>query len=302
MALTSPRERWAWLVGDPELHWIDPSVRARSKGTFARLTEGFTHFDARGPAQGPVVVLIHGFSVPLYLFDSIVDLLASDGLRVVRYDLFGRGLSDRPEGRYGEERFDRQLADLLDALAITAPLHLVGVSMGASIATTFAVRRPERVRSLAFLGAGLGAGHRAPRRLRAPLLGEVLFLKRISPTLAPSQLHDLHHPERFPEWPRRYHVQMRYIGFRRALLSTLRHYMGRDVERDYRSAGALGVPTLLAWGAHDKRVSREEQAKIRSWLPRAEARVADDAAHLPHVEQPDLVASWLTAHVRRAAP
>ncbi|MFO0590668.1 MAG: alpha/beta fold hydrolase [Polyangiaceae bacterium] len=288
------------VPGDPEREALDDEVRARSGGTFVRLTEGVTHIDVRGPEDGPVVVLIHGFSVPLYLWDGIVDPLVNEGFRVVRYDLFGRGLSDRPEGRYGEARYDRQLADLLDVLAITKAVHLVGLSMAASIAATFAARRPSRVRSLTFLGPGFGAGRRAPLRLRAPGIGEALFLKRISPTLAPSQLEDLHHPERFPEWPERYREQMRYVGFRRALLATLRDYMGRDVERDYRIVGALKVPTMLVWGAHDKRVSPEEQTRIRAWIPGSEARIADDAGHLPHLERPDLVTPWLVAHVRAA--
>ena len=292
----------AWFFRDPERETLTEEARARSGGTFVRLTEGVTHIDVRGPEDGPVVVLIHGFSVPLYLWDGIVDRLANEGFRVVRYDLFGRGWSDRPEGRYGEARFDRQLADLLDALAIPEPVHLVGLSMAASIAATFASRRPSRVRSLTFLGPGFGAGRRAPLRLRAAGIGEALFLKRISPTLAPSQMEDLHHPERFPDWPDRYREQMRYVGFRRALLATLRDYMGRDCERDYRGVGALGVPTLLVWGAHDKRVSPEEQARIRAWIPGAEARIADDAGHLPHLERPDLVTRWIAEHVRRAEP
>ena len=63
-------------------------------------------------------MLIHGFSVPYFIFDPTFNFLTKAGWRVLRYDLFGRGFSDRPHVRYNIDLFVRQLKELLDALNI----------------------------------------------------------------------------------------------------------------------------------------------------------------------------------------
>ena len=72
---------------------------------------------ARTPAR--TVVLVHGFSVPYYIWDSTTTALAAAGYRVVRYDEYGRGLSDRPNVDYTADLYDRQL----ERAARFAPHH-----------------------------------------------------------------------------------------------------------------------------------------------------------------------------------
>ncbi len=288
------------ILRDPETEDVRADPRRAAGRGFVALRDGVTHHEIAGPEGAPVVVLVHGFSVPLYLWDTIFQPIAAAGFRVLRYDLFGRGLSDRPDARYDEELYDRQLAGLLAAVGVDAPVHLVALSLATSVCSTFVARRPRLVRSLAFLGAGFGAGRRAPRRLRAPLVGEILMAGRVAPTLAESQRDDLHRPDRHPEWADRYRDQMRYRGFRRALLSTLRHYLGRDVEADYRRVAASGLPVLLSWGAFDRRVPPGDRARIAALVPRAEVLEVPDAGHLPSVEAPAVVVAALVDFLRRA--
>ena len=66
-------------------------------GSYVSLGAGVTHFELAGPPDAQTVVLVHGFSVPYYIWDPTFDALAAAGFRVLRYDLFGRGWSDRPE-------------------------------------------------------------------------------------------------------------------------------------------------------------------------------------------------------------
>ena len=72
------------------------------------------HYEIGGPANGQPVVLVSGFSSPYAVWDRTFEGLTAAGFRVVRYDHFGRGLSDRPDARYDPEFFDNQLEDLLD--------------------------------------------------------------------------------------------------------------------------------------------------------------------------------------------
>ncbi len=94
------------------------------------LTDGIVRYEMAGPPDGQVVVLLHGFFNAYFVWDNTFDALAQADLRVLRYDLYGRGYSDRPNTQYDRDLFDRQLVNLLAALDVTRPVDLVGPSMG----------------------------------------------------------------------------------------------------------------------------------------------------------------------------
>lgn len=288
-----------YAVHDQEHLELNDQIRRSLPGTFVHLATGTTHYELAGPADAPTVVLIHGFSIPDYLWDPTFRYLVSAGFRVLRYDLFGRGYSDRPRVTYDGKLFDRQLVDLLSALKISARLHVVGCSMGGSIAVSFAARHPERVRSVTLIGPGYLSGGRLPFRLGEPILGEYTMAVSVAPGLAESQREDLYHPERFPEYVEKYRPQMQYKGFRSALLSTLRHYIVADSSGDYRRLGQTGIPVLLIWGRYDRDVPLAVSEKIRAEIPKAQFHVIDDSAHVPHYEHPEVVNPILVTFLRR---
>src|SRR3972149_9257308 len=119
-------------------------------GSFIQLSDGVTHYELGGPQNGQPVVLVHGFSVPYFIFDPTFEALTKAGFRVLRYDLFGRGWSDRPRAKYNISLFVKQLKDLLDALQFQQ-VNLIGLSMGGPIAASFTARYPERVDKLALI-------------------------------------------------------------------------------------------------------------------------------------------------------
>ncbi|WP_326555607.1 alpha/beta fold hydrolase [Micromonospora sp. NBC_01813] len=98
----------------------------------------------------PTAVLIHGIATDnlasWYL--SLAYPLASAGFRVVMYDLRGHGRSDRPPTGYRVDDLVDDLAALLDELGIAGPVHLLGNSLGGTIAFGYAVRHPGRVASI----------------------------------------------------------------------------------------------------------------------------------------------------------
>ena len=83
--------------------------------------------------------------------------------------------------------------------------------------------------------------------IQAPLLGECLACGYIVPSLPEGQRRDFMHPERSPDYFQRYLEQMRFKGFRRAILSTIRDYYTVDVRPDYRSIGKSHIPVFLLW-------------------------------------------------------
>src|SRR5262249_42287969 len=125
-------------------------TRSAMPGQFAKLTDGVTHYQLGGPENGRVVVLAAGFSVPYYIWDPTFNALTSAGYRVLRYDYYGRGYSDRPAISFTDEMYVRQLYELLEAARIAGPVDLVGISFGGSLITSFADKHGDRVRSLIY--------------------------------------------------------------------------------------------------------------------------------------------------------
>ena len=117
---------------------INGNVRGSSPGKFIRLSEGFTHYEISGEMDKPVVLFIHGFSVPYYMWDKTFYTVAEAGYMAIRYDTYGRGLSDRPEVLYNEKLFVRQISELLEGLGITKKINIAGTSMGGAVTAAFA--------------------------------------------------------------------------------------------------------------------------------------------------------------------
>jgi pimeloyl-ACP methyl ester carboxylesterase len=280
---------------------LDDGARAGASGAFVTLSEGVTHYETAGPDAGPAVVLVHGFSVPAFIWSPTFEALGDAGFRVVRYDLFGRGYSDRPRGRYDLARFDRQLMDLIKALGLGPAVHLMGLSMGGAVAVGFADRHPQRVRSLTLIDPA-GFPMEAPwtlKLLRVPVLGEVLISTVGRRVLVSGLVRDFRVPEQLPALARQYLAQMRYRGFMRALLSTIRHGPLQTMAAAYQRVGAQGLPVLLIWGREDTTVPFALSRWVRAAMPKAEFHAIAGAGHVPHMERPELVNGLLIDFLSR---
>jgi pimeloyl-ACP methyl ester carboxylesterase len=108
-------------------------------------------YELSGPADAPVIVLIHGLGLNRHVWDSYASRLAHR-YRVLNYDLFGHGESFPPPGIPSLTLFSEQLLGLLDELAIDR-CAMIGFSLGGMINRRFAMDHPERLRALAILNS-----------------------------------------------------------------------------------------------------------------------------------------------------
>jgi pimeloyl-ACP methyl ester carboxylesterase len=284
---------------DQESLDLTESVRHRAAGEFIALPDGLTHYELSGPENARTVVFIHGFSVPYFLWDQNFNIMAQAGFRVLRYDLYGRGLSDRPRKRYDTDLFDSQLFELLSVLKISGPVHLVGASMGGPIAVTFAARHPEKVRTVSLFDPAYPTGDSLPWQLKTPVIADYLNCVELAPHLVEAQRLDFRYPEKYPEYFIRYEQMTRYKGFRQALLSTAQNYLNRDARPDYATLGQIGKPVLLVWGEFDEDVPFATNEEVRQKIPQAEFHPIPDAAHVPYYERPEIVNPILADFLRR---
>ena len=283
---------YAWK--NPEKATLDAAARAGAPGSFAALAHGVTHYEVAGPDTGRVVLLVHGFSVPYYIWDSTFASLSSEGYRVIRNDLLGRGLSDRPDETYDGALFDAQIDELLDALRVTQPIDLMGLSFGGYVTAHYVGTHPTRVRTLTLVDPSAERS-RIPEALTIPVVGQFLWQAMHVPTMADNQASDFLHPERFPDWADRYRPQMRYKGLGRALRSSLTTLSNTDFDALYAGVARANVPTLLVWGKQDRTISILRSSVVRRNIPGIEFLAVDSAGHLPHLEQAATVNARLLA-------
>ena len=130
---------------------LDDEARRMTGGSFVQLSDGITHYELSNITRDQTVVLVHGFSTPYFIYDPTFHFLTQNGFRVLRYDLFGRGFSDRPQLPYNIDLFVKQLSDLLDALRLARPVNLIGLSMGGPATAAFTMRFQQRVKSLTLI-------------------------------------------------------------------------------------------------------------------------------------------------------
>ena len=118
--------------------------------------EGRFTAEVAGPADGPLVLLLHGYPQTRHTWREQVPALAAAGYRAVAPDQRGYSAGVRPDpAQLTAYSIDRLVADVLDLAAASGhsgrPFHLVGHDWGGHISWCVASRHPERLASLTVL-------------------------------------------------------------------------------------------------------------------------------------------------------
>lgn len=122
----------------------------------ARVGEVDLYYEVHG--EGAPVVLIGGLGGAISMLAAIVERLARTSL-VLAFDNRGTGRSSMSGAPGSIETMAADAVGVMDAAGVAAA-HVVGISMGGSIALAVALAHPERVRGLVLVSAGA----RTPRR------------------------------------------------------------------------------------------------------------------------------------------
>jgi pimeloyl-ACP methyl ester carboxylesterase len=252
-------------------------------------------------------VFVHGLGGESLEWADAAKLLA-DRCAWYAPDLPGFGESPPPaDGDLSIDAHARAVVDVITMLA-AGPVHLVGNSLGGTVATRVAAERPELVRSLVLISPALP--DLRPRLWSSQLL--VALVPAFGPWLMRRTM--LGDPERFARrviWfcygnPRaltsaRLTEELDAIRRRAALPHTVGVYraslralvsayfqVGR--RRLWRQAEQVGVPTLLIYGGRDKLVDPRVAARASRAFHNSRTVLLADAGHVAHLEFPERVA------------
>jgi pimeloyl-ACP methyl ester carboxylesterase len=241
-----------------------------------------------------------------------VALRLADEYTVVAPDLIGHGDSATPRGDYSLGAHAASIRDLLAAIGIDRAT-LVGHSLGGGVAMQFFYQFPQRTERLALVSSG-GLGPAVSPLLRtAALPGASAALWLLAHPRLVSALWDA--GERLRERGMRKAVYLQAIaralrpleqpGAREAFLQTLRSVIdvrGQRVSARDRLYLLRDMPTLIVWGERDNTIPLSHGRWAHSAVPGSRFETLPRAAHFPHLEDPDGLASVLLDFLATTRP
>ncbi|MFD7976581.1 alpha/beta fold hydrolase [Streptomyces sp. NPDC059071] len=237
--------------------------------------------------DGPsTVLLLHSGVCDRRMWDGQFHALAEAGHRVVRCDL--RGFGDSPIDRPHVHADD--IRELLDHLGVERAA-LVGSSFGGEVALEFTVRHPGRTTALALLCAA-APGHEAGPELREFFTRERALLVDGDIAAAADLNVDFWLGPDADADARELVRRMQTRAFELQLPAPDEFAPG-DVEVTDADLAAIGVPVLVATGAHDVPDFRAIGDRLARLFPDVRRIELDRAGHLPAVEHPEETAKLL---------
>lgn len=261
---------------------MDATARRDAPGAFVELARGTTHYRWLGGARGPVAVCVHGLTTPSFVWEPIARGLGRLGFRVLVYDLYGRGYSDRPRGPQDAPFFVAQLADLLESQGVEDDITLLGYSMGGAIAASFAATYPEKLRQMVLL-APAGMGHD---------LGPIVQLVKERRWLGGWLMHLMygrsfrHGTEAERDLPSSIEGvvdlqqrELEFRGFVPAVMASFRGFLDENLEEEHREISREDIRVLAIWGREDEVIPITGMGKLAEWNRTARHEVIEGAGH-----------------------
>ena len=280
-----------------EYYPMDEEARKEASGAFVNLSHGATHYHIYGSENKETVVLIYGISLPSYSWNDFATQLANNGLKVITYDLYGRGYSERPYTIYNGRLYIRQLQELLDALHVTEKVSILGISMGGGIANHFASHHPERVKKIVLL-TPLHTSNILATLFTTPPLGELMLTILAARKMIAIQNETAKELDLPAGWSAPYRRQMEFFGYRRAIISSIREFATENHVESFKKIAALKMPVLLIWGKDDKVIPFSGHKSVMANIPHAQFLPLDNTGHLIHLEELEIVTKNVVEFLR----
>ena len=290
----------AILITPFALEWrripMDAQARADAPGDFAPLSNGITHYKFYGPVDGPLVVCVHGLTTPAFVYEGLAKRLVKRGYRVLVYDHYGRGYSDRPKGDQNRAFFVSHLEELLAHLNIEAPIDLVGYSMGGWVVTAYAAIHPKMIKRL-FLLAPAGMGHELGWTAKlvwgVPIIGDWVFMATYAALHRRGCEVERALDTTVPFVVDRQQKELQYRGFIPSVLASLRGALANDTKEDHQRIAYHDLDVHAIWGADDVVIPLSAKDQLEVWNPKVRHHVIEGAGHgVTYTHTDDMMAAF----------
>jgi len=242
------------------------------------------HYRIDGDLSGRPVVFANSLGTDLRLWDQILPLLPK-GLKYIRYDKRGHGLSELTPGPYSMGTLVRDIERLMDHLEVKDALF-VGLSIGGMIAQGLAVKRMDLIRAMVLSNTGAKIGQPAmwDDRIAAVKAGGIEALA--DGIMERWFSAPFRQTEEFHAW-RNMLVRQPAEGYTGCSAAI----SGTDF---YTPTSGLRLPTLGIAGSEDGSTPPDLVRETVDLIPGSQFHLIRKAGHLPCVEQPEEYATVLT--------
>ena len=242
------------------------------------------HYRIDGPADGLPVVFANSLGTDLRLWDPILPLLPK-GLRIIRWDKRGHGLSSIPSGPYKMGSLVSDCERLLDHLEVRDCVF-VGLSIGGMIAQGLAVKRLDMIRAMVLsnTAAKIGNPKMWNERIDAVKAGGV---ESLADSVMERWFSTQFRAQPELELWRNMLVQQAddgYVGCCEAI-------SGTDF---YTPTSGLRLPCLGIAGSEDGSTPPDLVRETTDLIPGSKFHLIRRAGHIPCVEQPEEFARVVT--------
>jgi 3-oxoadipate enol-lactonase len=248
------------------------------------------HYSEDGDPNGLPVVFANSLGTDLRVWDPLLPHLPA-GLRILRYDMRGHGLSDAPEGDYFMGDLVGDAGRLMDALGYRGAVF-VGLSIGGVVAQGLAAERPDLVRAAVLSNTAAKIGTEATWRDRIAAVRQG-GIEAIADGVMEKWFTRAFHAGRADELALWRHMLTRtpvdgYCG----CCAALSHTDLRD------STAGLRLPVLAIAGSDDGSTPPDLVRETAGSIPGARFEIIRGAGHIPCVEAPEAMARVLTPFLK----
>jgi pimeloyl-ACP methyl ester carboxylesterase len=235
--------------------------------------------------EGRPVLLIHGYPLDGTIWEPQITGLGETA-RIIAPDLRGHGASAPAPGPYSMDLLAEDCANVLEALEISEPVVVGGLSMGGYIALAFYRNFPKQVAGLVLAATRAGAdspegkaGRDAAAKLAQDMGADAIAASMLPKMLAPSTY------ETQPALVAKVQKMMAATSVE-GIIGDLAAMKNRPDSTPL--LPEISVPTLIIHGAEDQILPRSEAEVMYKAIPDAQMKILANAGHLISLEQPAL--------------
>ena len=248
-----------------------------------------TRFIEAGSPDNPPLIMLHGTAGSWENFCLNVAAHV-EHFHCFAFDMIGSGLTDKPDFDYETQHYVKHLCDFMDAMKI-GRANLIGLSLGARVASRFAIDHPQRIDKLVLLSAtayfpareiqkNIGASRSAATQnptwenVREIFKELVHDESSVPDDLVALRLAIYSRPE-----------MKKAMGHILALLEPEVYNRNRIPDDDWRK---LKAPTMIVAAVDHDDVFLETARVISKLIPNAQVLEVKGVSHWPQLEEPEV--------------
>ncbi|MDQ2094594.1 3-oxoadipate enol-lactonase [Rhodalgimonas zhirmunskyi] len=254
----------------------------------AQLDDIALHYRLDGPSDGAPVIFANSLGTDLRLWDPVLPHLPA-GLRILRYDKRGHGLSEAPVGPYSMGMLVRDAERLMEHVGMRDAV-IVGLSIGGMIAQGLAVKRLDLIRGMVLSNTAAKIGQPAMWAERIAAIRADGLESVADATMERWFSRDFRTTPELALWRNMLARQPLegYAGCAAAI-------SGTDF---YTPTSGLRLPCLAVAGSEDGSTPPDLVRETADLIPGSRFALIRRAGHLPCVEKPEEYAALLAGFLR----